>query len=364
MGALEVPTQLEAIVPPSVATSSLQVRTFSNNDAKPWDAFVKNHPAGSFFQLTAWKIAVEKTFGYEPCYMLAERGGLITGVLPLFFVSDWFAGRRLMSVPLGVYGGICASDDESREKLLDAAKELSVSRTVDYLELRNRRSNIDAGFHPNSLYSTFTCSLSPDLDANLKRLPKDTRYMIRKAEKAGLRLERGEHLTRTFYSLFAQSMHRLGTPVLPHSLFENLQREFGEAMEIMVVYSGAKAVSGVVSFFYGDTIFPYYAGASPEAPKLCANNFMYWELMKQAAQAGYRQFDFGRSKKDTGSYAFKTQWNMDIAPLDYEVLLVQRKTVPNFSPVNPKFERAIRLWRSMPLWMANAVGPHVIRWLP
>jgi FemAB-related protein (PEP-CTERM system-associated) len=247
---------------------------------------------------------------------------------------------------------------------MQAAKEQSVSRRVDYLELRNRRSNIDVGFHPNSLYSTFTCSLSSDLDANLKRLPKDTRYMIRKAEKAGLRVERGEHLTQTFYSLFAQSMHRLGTPVLPRSLFENLQREFRDAMEIMVVYSGAKAVSGVVSFFYGGTIFPYYAGAGSEAPKLCANNFMYWELMKQAALAGYRKFDFGRSKKNTGSYAFKTQWNMDIAPLDYEVLLVRRKTVPNFSPVNPKFERAIQLWRNMPLWMANAIGPRVIRWLP
>jgi FemAB-related protein (PEP-CTERM system-associated) len=340
------------------------VRTFSGNDATRWDEFVKGQPEGSIFQQVGWKRVLEKTFGYESCYALAERGDTITGILPLFFVSDWFAGCRLLSVPLGVYGGICAADEESREKLLETAKAESISRRVDFLELRNRRSRLDADFHHNSLYSTFTSSLSPDLDANLKRLPRDTRYMIRKAEKAGLRTERGSHLKDVFYGLFSHSMHRLGTPVLPRALFANLQEEFGSSMELMTVHSGSKAVSGVVSFFFRDTVFPYYAGAGPDAPKLCANNFMYWELMKQAVEAGYRRFDFGRSKKNTGSYAFKAQWNMEVEPLDYEVLLVHRKTVPNFSPVNPKFDRAIRLWRRLPLWMANAMGPHIVRWLP
>jgi FemAB-related protein (PEP-CTERM system-associated) len=363
MEALEVPTQVATSAPPGSAPS-VHVRAFSTSDAGRWDEFVSRHPDGSFFQLTAWKRAIERTFGYRSCYALAERGETITGILPLFFVSDWFAGRRLLSVPLGVYGGICAADQESREKLLEAAKEECISRGVDYLELRNRCSKIDAGFHQNSLYSTFTCSLTVDLDVNLKRLPKDTRYMIRKAEKTGLRAEIGPHLKHAFYGLFAQSMHRLGTPVLPRALFDNLEKEFGNGMELMAVYSGSKAISAVVSFFYRDTIFPYYAGAGPEAPKLCANNFMYWELMKRAAQTGYRRFDFGRSKKNTGSYAFKTQWNMEVQPLDYEVLLVRRKTVPNFSPVNPKFDLAIRLWRRLPLWMANAMGPHIVRWLP
>lgn len=363
MGALELPTSLPA-APTRATIPAPVVRTLSSSDTARWDEFVKDHPEGSFFHLTGWKRAVERTFGYESCYVLAERGETVTGILPLFFVSDWLAGRRLLSVPLGVYGGICATDEESRGKLLEAAKQECALRSVDYLELRNRRSKIDTNFHPNALYSTFSCALSADIDASLKRLPRDTRYMIRKAAKAGLRTERGFHLTDTFYRLFAQSMHRLGTPVQPRRLFNNLQEEFGSAMELMVVYSGSNAVSAVASFLFRDTILPYYAGAGPEAPKLCANNFMYWELMKHAAQAGYRQFDFGRSKKNTGSYAFKTQWNMEVATLDYEVLLVQRKTVPNFSPVNPKFDRAIRLWRLLPLWMANAVGPHIVRWLP
>lgn len=363
MEALELPATI-LTAPAETVTAGVVVKPFSENHRSRWDDFVIAHADGSFFHQTAWKRAVENTFRYESCYLCAQRGEIITGILPLFFISDWLAGRRLLSVPLGVYAGICAADEESRGKLLDAARQEALARGVDFLELRNRRGTIDSGFHHNSLYSTFTCPLTADLDANLKRLPRDTRYMIRKAEKAGLRVERGPQLQREFYDLFSQSMHRLGTPVQPRDLFENLQNEFGSAMETMVVYSGSTAVSGVVSFFSRDTVYPYYAGASPDAPKLGANNFMYWELMKQSAQAGYRQFDFGRSKKNTGSFAFKTQWNMEVQELNYEVLLVRRKTVPNFSPVNPKFDRAIRLWKRLPLWMANAMGPHIVRWLP
>jgi FemAB-related protein (PEP-CTERM system-associated) len=351
-------------LPAPATKNQVRVREFTAADSERWDTFVKRHPQGSFFQLTGWLRVIEKTCAYEPRYILTERDGEITGIAPLFLVSNWLIGTSMISVPLGVYGGICAIDDQSRARLLDAMKEESIQRGIDYLELRNRRAPIDEGFHHNSLYSTFTTSLGPDLDANLKRLPRDTRYMIRKGEKAGLRIEHGANQLDAFYCLFTQSMHRHGTPVFPRSLFANLQQEFGSAMDIMMVYSGSEAVSGVVSFLFRDTILPYYAGAGPNATKTAANNFMYWELMKYAVQRGYTQFDFGRSKKDTGSYAFKTQWNMTVEPLAYEVFLVRRKTVPNFSPVNPKFERATRVWRRLPLWMANALGPHIVRLLP
>ena len=353
-----------AETPDRKAIGPVTVRPFAEGDSARWDDFVRRHPQASFFQLTGWKRVIEKTSRYPSQYLLSERGGEITGIAPLFLVSNWLLGTALLSVPLGVYAGICADDEESRRQLLDAVKKQSVARGIDFLELRHRKSSIDEGFHHNTLYSTFTTTLSPDLEANLKRLPRDTRYMIRKGEKAGLRVERGAGQLDAFYRLFTQSMHRHGTPVFPRALFTNLLAEFGSAMDVMMVYSGSEAVSGVVSFFFRDTVLPYYAGAGPNATKTAANNFMYWELMKYAVQQGYTQFDFGRSKQGTGSYAFKTQWNMTVEPLDYEVFLVRRKTVPNFSPVNPKFERATRIWKRLPLWMANTLGPHVVRWLP
>src|SRR5712692_3021739 len=167
-----------------------------------------------------------------------------------------------------------------------------------------------------------------------------------------------------FYRLFALSMRRLGTPVFPRALFKNLAQEFPEQTELSLVYAGSQPVAGVFSFFFRDTILPYYAGAAPEAPALAANNFMYWQLMKRAIECGLRVFDFGRSKQGSGAFAFKSQWNMKVEPLDYQVFLVRRKTVPNFSPMNLKFELAIRLWKRMPFWLTTRVGPRVVRWFP
>src|SRR5207245_9872303 len=100
------------------------------------------------------------------------------------------------------------------------------------------------------------------------------------------------------------------------------------------------------------------------ARDLAANNLLWWELMKFAAQPGMNTFDFGRSKKGTGAYAFKKKWNPKITDLDYQFFLVMRKTAPNFSPANPKFEVATKAWSRLPLWLTKKLGPCVVRWIP
>lgn len=350
--------------PADVLGGSLTIRNFDPEISERWDQFVQSQPTGSLFHLSGWKRVIEKTFSFRPQYYCVEREGQITGVAPLFLVENWVIGRCFHSVPFGVYGGICAADEESRAKLLSHIKQVAIQEQVDYLELHERKTELFPEFHLNSLYSTFTTTLSADHDANLKKLPRDTRYMIRKGEKAGLHVQHGSGQLDDFYSLVCLSLHRLGTPVFAKALFRNLIEEFGANTHLMLVYSGSQPVSGVLSFYFRDAVLPYYAGANASAPALAANNFMYWELMKDAVQKGFHTFDFGRSKKNTGAYAFKSQWSMTVEPLKYQVYLVRRKTVPNFSPVNPKFEMATKFWRKLPLGLTTRVGPRLVRWFP
>jgi len=340
------------------------VKPFELGAENRWDRFVLEHPRASFFHLIGWKRIIEKTFGHKARYFYCERDGKITGIAPIFECSNWLIGRCFISIPLAAYGGIVAVDTESEQAMLEHSKRMAESASAEYLELRHRDGELLDGFHANQLYVTFNAPLFPDSATNLKRLPKDTRYMIRKAEKGGLRVQRGVGQLDVFYELFARSMHRLGTPVFPRALFRNIVDEFPDHTELMLVYNGADAVTGVLSFFFRDTILPYYAGATPEATRLAANNFMYWELIRRAGEQGFRTFDFGRSKKGTGAFAFKSQWNMNAEQLDYQVFLVKRKTVPNFSPVNPKFEMAIRLWQNLPLSVTKWLGPSAVRLFP
>ena len=340
------------------------VRQFGAAMASAWDSFVQAQPTATPFHSIAWMRALEKSFDYEPRSLVAERGGRITGVLPLFFISNWIMGRCLMSTPFADYGGTCAEDQESTDALIEHAKQMARAENVNFVELRHRKCKLHRGFNHRSLYVSFTASLTPDPEAMLKRLPRDTRYLLRKAEKANLELRSGLEQLPVFYRLFAANWRRLGTPVFSPRWLEILAEEFHDSVDLKLAYHQGRPVAGVLSLTFRDTLFPHYAGACPDAGRLAVNNFIYWELMKDAKGKGLRRFDFGRSKRCTGAYKFKSSWNMQVDTLDYQVFLVRRKDEPNFSPTNPKFEMATRLWSLMPLNATTWLGPKVVRWFP
>ncbi|MDH3768807.1 MAG: peptidoglycan bridge formation protein FemAB, partial [Gammaproteobacteria bacterium] len=94
---------------------------------------------------------------------------------------------------------------------------------------------------------------------------------------------------------------------------------------------------------------------------LWANDFLYWQVMCQAAQRSVRVFDYGRSKVDTGSYRFKKHWGFSPEPLYYEYGLVRATAMPNLSPTNPKYRLFINLWKRMPLPLSRLIGPFISR---
>lgn len=91
---------------------------------------------------------------------------------------------------------------------------------------------------------------------------------------------------------------------------------------------------------------------------------MYFDLLLWSGNQGFRVFDFGRSKIDSGNYEFKKQWPTEIIEMPYEMLLVRCKELPNFSATNPKYQLGIRAWQHMPLWMTRVVGPRLIGMFP
>jgi FemAB-related protein (PEP-CTERM system-associated) len=122
-------------------------------------------------------------------------------------------------------------------------------------------------------------------------------------------------------------------------------------------------VSGVLSFYFRDEVLPYYAGDVEAARDLAANDFKYWELMRRACERGIRVFDYGRSKRGTGSFDFKKNWGFEPAPLAYEYRLFGRDAIPQINPANPKYRAMIALWRRLPRPVANRLGPAIVRGL-
>jgi FemAB-related protein (PEP-CTERM system-associated) len=344
-------------------TSGLEIRELRRGEEAEWDRFVRSSPSGTFFHLSAWKTVLGGILGHQSSYLVALRGSKISGVFPVTWIRNRLFGDCMVSLPLTVYGGICANDPNSYFGLLKAASELADLRQVKYLEMRNRTEPFATSLPGRDLYVTFTQDLSPGPDKLLQGLPRDTRYAVRKSLKAGL--EWTEDLTDAeFYEIYAHSVHRLGTPVFSRQLFTRLRSEFPHETRLFGVRKGRTAIAGVLCFYFGDQVLPYYGGALTEYYKDSPNNFMYWNLIAQSCKEGFRQFDFGRSKRGTGSFQFKSAWSMQVTELPYRYHLVRAKEVPHLSPADKKFQLPVAAWKRMPYSWTKIAGPRLIRWIP
>ena len=340
-------------------TAPLTVRPFAQADAAAWTSFVQGCADATFFHRIEWRDIIERVFGHRTHYLLAERGGEIAGVLPLAQVKSVLFGNSLVSIPFAVYGGAAVNDQNARQLLHTAAADLARELRVDHLELRNR-TLYEPDWPQQDLFVTFRKRIDPKVEANLQAIPRKQRAMVRKGIQRGLSSEIDVGIDR-FFNLYADNAHRHGTPPFPKKYFEFLQRTFGKACDVMTVLDNGRPVSSVLSFYFRDEVLPYYAGDVERARELAANDFKYWELMRRACERGCRIFDYGRSKRGTGSFDFKKNWGFEPKSLHYEYQLVRRDSVPQNNPSNPKYRAVIQLWRRLPRPLVNAIGPAIVR---
>jgi FemAB-related protein (PEP-CTERM system-associated) len=346
----------------SVGAEILAVRRFQISDRERWEKFVFGCSGATFFHRIGWREIYEEVFRHRTHYLLAERGDRIVGVLPLVQLKSLLFGHALVSLPFAVYGGVAATDPEATHSLHRFAVALGRELGVEHLELRNIAS-AEPAWPRQELYVTFRKTLLAEVEANMLAIPRKQRAMVRKAIQRGLRSEIDTSID-SFFELYADNLHRHGTPPQSKRYFQALRRVFGDDCEILTVFSPqSRAVSTVLSFYFRDEVLPYYAGDLVEGRDLAANDFKYWELMRRASERGLRTFDFGRSKRETGSFAFKKNWGFEATPLHYEYQLFTRETVPQINPSNRRYRQAIELWRRMPRSVVNAIGPALARHL-
>jgi FemAB-related protein (PEP-CTERM system-associated) len=352
--ALDKPDILETPVHP------VRVRTFASGDEAKWDRFIDETPDATFFHRAGWRDVLENVFHHRSHYLVAERAGAIRAVLPLAQIKSRIFGHSLVSLPFAVYGGPVGTDQDAKSSLIDAAVALGATLGVQHLELRNRIPQ-RPDWPCQELYVTFRKALHRDVDANMKAIPRKQRAMVRKGIANGLTSEI-DASTERFFALYADNVHRHGTPPFPRHYFSRLKSVFGDACEVLTVTDAEqRPVSGVMSFYFRDEVLPYYAGDTARARDLAANDFKYWELMRRACERRVRTFDYGRSKRGTGSFDFKKNWGFEPAPLAYEHRLYTLAAVPQNNPLNPKYRAFIALWRRLPISVANALGPSIVR---
>ena len=355
---------LAARAPAGTPADLVAVKVTQAKDEHAWDQFVTQHPESTCEHLWAWRTVITSVFGHKCIYLTAERSGAIVGVLPLVLFDSRLFGRSVVSLPFLNYGGVLASEPEAVALLANEAERVGRDFGAAYVELRHRAPLIPS--LPRREHKlALTRPLPASSDELWAKVDRKVRNQVRKAQKDGLTVvSGGAELVDQFYKVFARNMRDLGTPVYPKSLFAEALRALGDAARVHLVHMGPHATAGGVTVRHRDTVLVPWASSLREFRTHCPNMLLYWNMLDESVRAGATVFDFGRSSPDSGPHHFKLQWGAQEAPMAWEYILINRSTAPDHGPTSPHFAKLVSLWQKMPLAIANAVGPAIVRHIP
>ena len=335
------------------------------HDEAMWDHFVLSHPQASGYHTLAWRAVIGKVFGHRTFYLMArDEGGAVQGVLPLVLTKSPMFGCFLTSMAFLNYGGVLADRVDVRLALLAAAGETAKEVGAAHIELR-QTDPIETDWPVRSRKVSMRLALPPDYETLLKAFPSKLRSQIRRAQKEGMEVRLGgEELLEDYYHVFTRCMRDLGTPVYEKMFFQSIVEAFPKEARLCVVsLKGMPLASG---FLYGfrSTLEIPWAASDKRFSRLAPNMLLYSAVLEFACREGFKEFDFGRSSVDSGTYRFKQQWGARPRQLYWYYWLAGGQSLPELNPDNPKFKAAISVWQHLPLPVANLIGPHIVKYLP
>lgn len=337
------------------------------SDAAAWDAYVAAHPQATPFHSRAWCEAITRATGHR-CHLITARdaNGVLTGLLPLHHVRSPLFGQALVGSGFAVDGGLLADDPAVAATLAEGAAAMAASLGVPSVELRGGAVPTGTGWtHEEGVYAGFARDLAADDEAELLAIPRKQRAEVRKALAGGLTVMTGRDAAAraAHHAAYSESVRNLGTPVFPKALFAEVLDAFGDDADILSVHNDGAVVASVLSLYWRGSVMPYWGGGTFAARGLRANELMYYALMRHARGRGCTRFDFGRSKLGTGPFAYKKNWGFEPEPRVYARWLAPGERPRDTNPNSARYRLQVDLWKKLPLWAANRVGPLIARGL-
>ena len=339
----------------------MEVRPFSASGAE-WDDFVHAQEGWSHFHRYGWRRVMEEALGHRTHYLGAFEDGRLAGVLPLVRVKSVLFGHYLVSMPFLNYGGPLGSA-EAVHALATEAVAIADRDGADLMELRSR-GELPLDLPASHRKVTVVLDLEPgDAEPTFAALKSKVRSQVRRPMKEGVEVRFGADQLEPFYRVFAENMRDLGTPVLGRRVFEAIRDEFGDSAWFGAAWLGEEPVAAACGFAWNGEFEMTWASSLRAYNRVAPNMLLYWKFMERAADRGLHTFNFGRCTPGGGTHRFKLQWG----GRDETLWWYHREEDAGAATPSPD-EGALslgpKLWRRLPLAVANRLGPRVVRLIP
>ena len=288
-----------------------------------WESFAKAH--GSFYHLPRWVECLRDIYDLRlDCYS-ARADGTLRGLLAVAEIPRLLGPRRLVSLPFSYAAGPLALEGASAVGLATAVRHHASERGIRRVELKSRGEFPPApDFHRTSHYSTYVIPTSGGEAEVWGRLhPGSTQRSIRKGEKAGIVVRRGD--TAADWLIMAgleeRSAHSHGLPAPPRRFFVEGCRHLQEQglANVYLASTPAGSLAAAITVWKGPRAWIYGFGASdPAHLEHRPNHVLLWAAIRDAIAAGCN-FDLGRvAPEQQGLLEFKRRWGGQAIPLAYD----------------------------------------------
>jgi FemAB-related protein (PEP-CTERM system-associated) len=360
---------------------TLKFRLANEYDAKGWNDFVVSNASNAFYNLFAWRNVLIHAYGYTPYYIIAEKGEEISGCFPLMYVKGKLFGDRLISLPFADHGcGPCVKGEDKNivKFLLNVAERISTKLKAKFIEIHSPSQNwitsllYNIGYEKLYNYFTFSMNLNRSINDIWMGFEKRVRNAIRRSEKNGIKvvIDNSEDSLKDLYRIHVDNMKTLGTPPHSKNFFKALWKELyhnGLFMNFFAEYEGRR-IAAIIIFPYKNSV-RWGAGISlTKYKRLNPISTLLWEAIKWAKENGYKNFDLGGSRLNSGNFFFKKGFlgkkciNGQIIELNHLYLFLDdhRTNIPN--PDIPKYKLLSNVWRKyMPIPITMWIGPYIRR---
>jgi len=345
----------------------MKITELEDKDNECWQEYVRQASQASFYHALGWREVIKNAFGHRPWYLVAREGAEICGALPMIEMRSAIFGHFLVSLPFFNYGGILAQTPEAEQLLAASAIELAHRQGASHIELRQTfpLSQHPDGWTVSQHKAALTVPLTAGPKLKWEALASRLRGKVRKAERNGAKFEvGGKEELAAFYSLYALNMRDLGTPVYGSAFFEGILDCDEQRADILLVRRAGRAAAGAIAVRRDGRIELPWICQNYSESRFNMNEFLYWKAIEWACDQGAMQLDLGRSTIDAGTYRFKLQWNPDVQTLHWYYWTRSGVALPRLNPDNPKYALAARIWKMLPLSVANRLGPLIVRNIP
>lgn len=327
------------------------------------DRYLSCQPQATPYHSMRWILSIKKVYHFGYLYYIAKSDNQIVGVLPLCIFTGLRGKKEFCSLPYCDVGGVVSNSQEIKSELVNQALTKMKDYSLSGLELRQRLIGQDVAEDMLDRKVSMLLDLPESADSLLKSFKSKLRSQINKAGKNGLKFDcaNDEKSIDDFFYVFSRNMHLLGSPTHSLKWFHALREVYEDELLVGRVWYEDKIVGAGILLFNGGNVSIPWASTLRDFNRLAPNMMLYWNLLRESCNRGCRQFDFGRSTYDEGTYRFKQQWGAKPVLLDWQVLDKQGAVAE--IPTNKSKIRDIveAIWKKLPLPVVNTIGPHLRR---